>query len=67
MISRRGQSTLEWVVFMVIFLSVVILMRTYLVALVAGRWRAVADQFGYGRLYEPCGTDINGHKAEGCP
>ena len=52
--SRSGQSTLEWICLVVVFLGVMISMRTYLVSLVAGRWRQVADQFGHGRQYEPC-------------
>ena len=48
-------------VFLVVLVSVMVLMRHYLLAAVSGRWRQLADQIGYGRQYEPCVTTINGH------
>ena len=53
-----GQSTIEWVVFVVVLIMTMIAMRPYLVAAVCGRWREAADQFGYGRQYEPGLTTI---------
>ena len=57
-LTKRGQTTLEWVVFTVVFIGVIVAMRPYLVAVVSGRVRQIADQFGHGRQYAPGITTI---------
>ena len=55
--SRAGQQMIEVVLFTVMAILVAVAMRTYLISSVSGRVREAADQFGYGRQYEPYDPD----------
>lgn len=58
MSSRRGQSTLEWVLLMAIMLAALLGAQRFLKASLMGQWRQTADTFGHGRQYDRS-TTIN--------
>jgi Flp pilus assembly pilin Flp len=53
-----GQSALEWALMAAIFVAALLGAQRFVKATLMGRWRAVADGFGFGRQYEPGDTII---------
>ena len=49
----RGQSVLEYAIALAVVMAALLTMQRVVRDAVMGRWRSVADQFGYGMQYEP--------------
>jgi uncharacterized protein (UPF0333 family) len=57
MVFRRGQSTLEYVILIVIVIAALLTMQMYMKRGVQGRWKSAADELG--EQYDPNSTTIN--------
>ncbi|MBF0479879.1 MAG: hypothetical protein HQL26_10390 [Candidatus Omnitrophica bacterium] len=57
MINKRGQSTLEYLVYMTVIIAVFVTVSTYFKRGVAGRWKAAADDVG--DQYDPRTAESN--------
>lgn len=49
---EKAQSTIEYVFFLMIVLTIFVYFQKYLVKGIAGRFRTVGDSFAQGRLYD---------------
>ncbi|MBI2495479.1 MAG: hypothetical protein HYY59_02075 [Candidatus Omnitrophica bacterium] len=56
----QGQSAIEYAVLIAVAVAMLVAMSVYTQRALAGRWRMVADAFGYGRQYEHGVTVVNG-------
>ena len=54
-----GSSAVEYAVLIVVAIAVLVGMSLYVKHAMSGRWRNMADQFGFGRQYEP-GKTVRG-------
>ena len=54
---QRGQSTLEYVILIVIVIAALLTMQMYMKRGVQGRWKSAADELG--DQYDPNSTKIN--------
>jgi Flp pilus assembly pilin Flp len=55
---RKGNIAIEYAALIIILVSALLLMQTYIVRGFSGRWRSVGDAFGFGRQYEPGVTQV---------
>ena len=53
---KIGQSTVEYVVLLIILFGVFIYFQKYLVRGISGRMKSVGDSFADGRIYSPTNT-----------
>lgn len=61
--TEYGQSLLEFVALVMFILAAFIIFQKYIVRGLSGRWKAVGDTFGEGRIYDPnktveCATNV---------
>ncbi len=57
MIPKRGQSTLEYVILIVIVIAAILTMQVYMKRGVQGRWKSAVDDMG--EQYDPNTTKID--------
>lgn len=57
--NNRGQALLEYIIILICIMAVLVAFRQYIERGFAGRWKAVGDTFGQGRLYDAHGQDVN--------
>lgn len=50
---KRGFLSIEYTLLIAILVGALIGMSVYLRRSISGKWRTVADVFGYGRQYQP--------------
>ena len=48
----RGQSVMEYAITIALMVAALLAAQRFMKSSLMGRWRAIADSFGYGRLYE---------------
>ncbi len=56
---REGQFTIEFVLFIAIIVIALYGCQRMLKAALMGRWRSVADSYGFGRQFEPKRTSVS--------
>lgn len=54
--NKKAASIIEYVVLIVMFLMAILLMQKQVVRVFFGRWKDMADTFGYGEQYDPTNT-----------
>lgn len=52
-IRKKGFLSIEYALLIAVLVAALIGMSVYLRRSISGKWRTVADVFGYGRQYEP--------------
>lgn len=55
---RKGMTTLEYSVLVVVLLASLLAMQVVLRRAISAKWKQTADGFGSGRQYEPGSTTI---------
>ena len=56
---RRGQSMIEYLMLLTIIIAALLSAQRFLKASLMGHWKAIADQYGSGRQYEPGRTVVS--------
>lgn len=49
----KGQSLIEYIVLIVLILGAFLVLQKYITRGFAGRWKAVGESMGQGRIYDP--------------
>lgn len=60
---QRGNFPLEYATLIAVVTAALLGMAVYSLRAINGRWRTVADSFGYGRQYEPGVTTCTGDRS----
>ena len=55
---KNGQSLIEYVTLIVIILWAFLIFQKYITRGFAGRWKAVGESLGQGRIYDPQRTTV---------
>ena len=50
--TKQGQSTMEFMVILVVIIAALLVFRKYIVRGFSGRWKGVGDSLGQGRIYD---------------
>jgi len=53
---KQSQSSLEFIALIFFVITALLIIQKYVFRGIAGRWRAIGDSFGHGRLYDPVNT-----------
>ena len=51
--TKKAQSTIEYIVLLFFILGTFVIFQKYIMRAVSGRWKAVGDSIGQGKLYDP--------------
>jgi len=55
---RRGQSVFEVALAIIVFIAACLGVQRFLKVGLMGRWKTIADAYGFGRQYDPKATKV---------